>query len=42
MHPRNGEEIAGRIASSNNATTLEMLIDSRGIDMPEALWWMKS
>lgn len=38
MYPRNGEEIAGRIASSNNATTLEMLIDSRGIDMPEALW----
>jgi hypothetical protein len=35
MYPRNGEEIAGRIASSNNATTLEMLIDSRGIEMPE-------
>jgi hypothetical protein len=35
MYPRNGQEIAGRIAADNDATTLEMLIDSRGIEMPE-------
>ena len=35
MWPRNGQEIAGNIASSNNATTLEMLIENRGIEMPE-------
>lgn len=35
MWPRNGQEIAGNIAGRNNATTLEMLIESRGIDMPE-------
>ncbi|HWL76636.1 hypothetical protein [Microbacterium sp.] len=35
MYPRNGQEIAGRIAADNNGTTLEMLIEARGIEMPE-------
>lgn len=35
MYPRKGQEIAGDIAANNNGTTLEMLIDARGIDMPE-------
>ncbi|MDJ1115535.1 hypothetical protein [Microbacterium dauci] len=35
MYPRNGQEIAGEIAGGNGATTLEMLIESRGIEMPE-------
>ncbi len=35
MWPRNGQEIAGRIAADNNGTTLEMLIEARGVDMPE-------
>jgi len=35
MYPRPGADIAGNIAGSNNATTLEQLIDARGIEMPE-------
>lgn len=35
MYPRKGDEVAGEIAANNNGTTLEMLIDARGIEMPE-------
>ena len=35
MWPRKGDEIAGQIASKNNATTLEQLLDARGIELPE-------
>lgn len=35
MYPRKGHEVAGEIAANNNGTTLEMLIDDRGIQMPE-------
>lgn len=34
MWPRHGDEIAGAIASGNNATTLEMLCEDRGIELP--------
>lgn len=35
MWPRKGADIAGHIAQGNNATTLEMLIESKGIELPE-------
>jgi hypothetical protein len=35
MWPRKGDQVAGEIASENGGTTLEMLIDSKGIEMPE-------
>ncbi|WP_203136969.1 hypothetical protein [Microbacterium sp. JZ31] len=35
MWPRDGQAIAGRIAADNHGTTLEMLIESRRIEMPE-------
>lgn len=35
MYPRKGEVVAGEIANRNGATTLEMLITERGIEMPE-------
>lgn len=35
MYPRKGDQVAGEIAGGRGGTTLEMLIDSRGIQMPE-------
>lgn len=35
MYPRKGDEIAGEIAASHGGTTLEQLIDARGIQMPQ-------
>jgi hypothetical protein len=35
LWPRKGDEVAGNIAANNNATTLEMLLDARGIELPE-------
>lgn len=35
MWPRKGADIASHIAEGNNATTLEMLIESKGIELPE-------
>ncbi|MBS1905236.1 MAG: hypothetical protein JST33_01445 [Actinobacteria bacterium] len=35
MWPRKGDEVAGEIASQGNATTLEQLLDERGIELPE-------
>ena len=35
MYPRRGDEVAGAIAGPRGGTTLEMLIESRGIQMPE-------
>ncbi len=34
MWPRHGDEIAAAVASGNNATTLEMLCEDRGIELP--------